>query len=200
MAGEPGDYESRFTALFGRTYSAVLAYARRRVPVDAADEVVAETFLAAWRRLETIPDDPLPWLYRSAHFEILRRYREHQRAERLQNRLVDLDRGPEPDIADRIAWRQLLAQALLALDAKDREVLQLTAWEELSAGDAAVVLGCSVVALRVRLPRARRRLGRIVADLESPSKITTLRRPVPAPDQVPDTDPTSSRAVSDEET
>jgi RNA polymerase sigma-70 factor (ECF subfamily) len=40
----------------------VHAFARRRVAAEAVDDVVSEAFTVAWRRLDDIPDDPLPWL------------------------------------------------------------------------------------------------------------------------------------------
>src|SRR3954454_9333069 len=53
--------EARFNGLFDAHYSAVRAYAWRRDPSNA-DDVVAETFLVAWRRLDDVPADALPWL------------------------------------------------------------------------------------------------------------------------------------------
>src|SRR5580704_8087964 len=53
---------SRFDQLYRAHASAVTAYAARRVPNDAVPDVVAETFAVAWRRLDRVPDHPLPWL------------------------------------------------------------------------------------------------------------------------------------------
>jgi DNA-directed RNA polymerase specialized sigma24 family protein len=55
--------EDRFEELFREHYRAVRGYALRRAPGDLAQDVVSETFLAAWRRLDDVPDDALPWLY-----------------------------------------------------------------------------------------------------------------------------------------
>jgi DNA-directed RNA polymerase specialized sigma24 family protein len=55
--------EERFEGLFRQNYAAVRAYALRRAPHDVAQDVAAETFLVAWRRLDDVPDDALPWLY-----------------------------------------------------------------------------------------------------------------------------------------
>ena len=52
----------QFTELFGTYYGPVLAYARRRVGADLAQDVVAETFLAAWSNLNDLPPQPLRWL------------------------------------------------------------------------------------------------------------------------------------------
>ena len=58
--------EERFAVLFEGTHLALLAYAVRRV-ADAADaaDVVAETFLVAWRRLDDVPtgEGARPWLF-----------------------------------------------------------------------------------------------------------------------------------------
>ena len=53
----------RFESLFREHHAAVRGYALRRGPPDMAPDVVAETFLVAWRRLDDVPADPLPWLY-----------------------------------------------------------------------------------------------------------------------------------------
>jgi DNA-directed RNA polymerase specialized sigma24 family protein len=58
---EAQDQEARFNRLYERHFDAVRAYAWRRAP-GLADEIVAETFLVAWRRLPDVPDDALPWL------------------------------------------------------------------------------------------------------------------------------------------
>ena len=54
--------EARLEALFDEHYSAVRTYARRRAPEALVDDVVAETFLVAWRRIDELPDDVRPWL------------------------------------------------------------------------------------------------------------------------------------------
>ncbi len=49
-----------FTALYEARYGAIHAYAARRVGLQAADEIAAETFLIAWRRFDAVPEEPLP--------------------------------------------------------------------------------------------------------------------------------------------
>ena len=60
-AALPADTE-RFEILFRTHYGAIHAYARRRLP-ERADDIVADTFFVAWRRLDDVPRDALPWLY-----------------------------------------------------------------------------------------------------------------------------------------
>jgi RNA polymerase sigma-70 factor (ECF subfamily) len=62
--------------------------------------------------------------------------------------------------------RPPIIEALGRLSTGDREVLLLVAWDGLSAREAAVILGCSAAAAKVRLHRARRRLRAELERLE----------------------------------
>lgn len=150
----------RLTALYGSHGRAVLAYALRRAPTpeDAAD-VVAETFLVAWRRLGDVPEEPQArlWLYGVARRALLNQQRGTRRRERLAERLrVEARNTAAAAPAEERAERVLAGLARLRDD--DRELLLLVAWEDLSPADAARVLEISPVAARTRLHRARRRL------------------------------------------
>ncbi len=150
--------DERFAALFERTHRPLLAYALRRVsdPADAAD-VVAETFLVAWRRLDDVPlgEAARPWLFGVARRVLANLYRGERRrdalTERLRQQLTEVTvEADEPDTPALAALRRL--------PEADREVLRLLAWEELARDEIALVLGVSRAAVRVRLHRARRRL------------------------------------------
>ena len=154
----------RFTQLFRSRYRYVLSYARRRVGDSLAEEVVEDVFLAAWRHLAELPDDPLPWLYRAASYEISHRRRRLAREDRLRDALgTGADRQVVPDPADQVAWGEKWTSAFAFLSERDREVLRLAAWEQLPPAGAAFVLGCSLAAYKVRLHRARRRLARLLS-------------------------------------
>jgi RNA polymerase sigma-70 factor (ECF subfamily) len=60
------DREERFARLYRGFQPKIAAYVRRRLPESEAGDALAETFLTAWRTLERVPEDPLPWLYRIA--------------------------------------------------------------------------------------------------------------------------------------
>ena len=156
----------RFTELFKAHYSSVLAYAGRRVGPDLAQDVVAETFLAAWRNLDQLPSHPLPWLYRTAHFVIANQQRAAARRCRLDNKARWLRTGDPltSDHAEEIMADLEFAAALRCLSEPDREILRLAAWEGLTVAEIAAVLGCSAVAAKARLYRARQRLSRKLGD------------------------------------
>lgn len=156
--------EARFSGLYASTFDALLGFALRRVarPEDAAD-VVAETFLVAWRRFDDIPpgDEARLWLYGVARRTLANQRRGAERrmalTERIGSRLRRELAAAVPDPADRITEQVVVREALDRLADRDREVLELTAWEGLTGPEIAVVLGVSEVAVRARLSRARRR-------------------------------------------
>lgn len=157
--------EQRFTRLFSECYPPVLAFARRRLGPDLAQDVVAETFLTAWRRLDEVTGEPLPWLYRIAGHAVANQRRSQARRSRLDDRARRLaNEGSAPDPADAVSERGLLVGAFNSLSERDREVLRLVTWEGLSTKDAAFALGCSATAFKVRLHRARHRLAGLVGD------------------------------------
>jgi RNA polymerase sigma factor (sigma-70 family) len=148
----------RFSLIFEAHHAALEAYVLRRVPPSAVADIVSETFLAVWRKLDQIDNQPLPWLYRAAGLEIAYRRRNLQRDESLWQRVAASPWSVAEDPADVVIGRDQWALAFASLSEPDREVLRLVAWEDLAPHEAARVLGCSVVAFRVRLHRARRRL------------------------------------------
>jgi len=153
----------RFSELFRRHYQDVYIYAQRRVRPDVAQDLVAETFLVAWRKLADVPEPALPWLYRVASYEIANARRRDARDGRL--RLVLSNESAVWSNDAQISWTSEatdVARSFASLRGSDQEVLRLTAWEGLSAKECAFVLGCSVTAYRVRLHRARNRLARTV--------------------------------------
>jgi RNA polymerase sigma-70 factor, ECF subfamily len=156
----------RFEALFTEQYAAVVRYAVRRVGVDSAQEIVAETFLVAWRKFDQLPSNALPWLYATARRLVANEVRRRARASRLENRVEAEADTAVPDHADLVSDRLRVRQALATLSERDREVLRLAEWEQLSATEASIVLGCSVTAVKVRLHRARRRFAAALGEDE----------------------------------
>ncbi|HEY0497122.1 MAG TPA: sigma-70 family RNA polymerase sigma factor [Kutzneria sp.] len=150
-----------FEELYHAHYAALLRYGTRRVGHDAAKDVVAETFLVAWRRPDAVPlDDPLPWLYATARRVLANHVRAEIRRDRLDERIGAMGDGVvEADHADAVAARADVLRALAELPAGDQEVLMLTEWDGVAAPTAAEVVGCTLSAFKVRLHRARRRLA-----------------------------------------
>jgi len=156
--------EDPFRELYRQHYPAVLAYVARRVQGGDPADIAAETFLIAWRKVDDALAGGLPWLYRTAAYEIGNERRGQMRRQRLVDRLSGLpeDRR-QADHADAYVERAVVLDALRSLAQRDRELILLTEWEELDIRAAALVVGCSTGAARVRLHRARRRLARLLS-------------------------------------
>jgi RNA polymerase sigma factor (sigma-70 family) len=169
-----------FTELYRSHYSAVLRFVRRRVHAADVDDVVSETFLAAWRRQDEMAVAPLPWLYRTARNVILNANRAVGRREGLVVRIASLGDSRDPGAADpstRFEQRQELVSLWQGLDPLDQEVLALQIWEGLSGREAAAVLGISRAAYAMRATRARRRIAAAIGSAGSdfePSSATRL--------------------------
>lgn len=162
------DRSERFSNLFVANYPHVLAYAARRVGAADADDVAAETFSAAFRRMDELPRDERAWLLSIARGVVSNTLRSRQRraavTERLESEVVvasQLAEAPTPVESGRTL------RALGTLPERDQEILRLVAWDELSLTDVARVLECSKANVAVRLHRARSRFRRALAEEES---------------------------------
>jgi RNA polymerase sigma-70 factor (ECF subfamily) len=151
--------QQRFSDLYRSHARELLGYALRRSadPDDAAD-VVAETFLVAWRRLDQVPLDHKArlWLFGTARNVLANQARGTRRRDRLTERLREDLQREFP--AHRALAPNPVVEALAELGEGDRELLTLIGWEELTPSEAAQALGISPFAARTRLHRARRRL------------------------------------------
>ena len=159
----------RLEALFAEHAQAVRAYALRRIDRSTADDIVSEVFVVAFRRLEEIPDDPLPWLLATARRVLANHRRAAGRREALTAQLSPLHASAWHD---EIAGEPELLGALARLSDRHREVLLLVAWEDLDSASAAAALGCSRATFAVRLHRARRRLAATMAQTKRERDIT----------------------------
>jgi RNA polymerase sigma-70 factor (ECF subfamily) len=149
---------ARFEQVYNDNYDLILGYAMRRTTDEEAADVVAETFLIAWRRLSDVPsgDSARLWLYGTARRVLANRRRSDRRRMRLAARLRAT---AETTVEPKLASGGTVAAAFARVPASQRELLALVAWEELDSPEIAAVLGCSTNAARIRLHRARRRFA-----------------------------------------
>ncbi|GAA1042419.1 RNA polymerase sigma factor [Virgisporangium ochraceum] len=160
-----GDAAARFERLYRHCYQDLLGFALRRTDrPEAAADVVADTFVVAWRRIEQIPSDhPRAWLFGVARNVMAGHERTDRRqarlAARLRQDLSEIDSDVEP-----VEVGGSIGPAFRALPESDRDLLRLVAWEGLTAEELAVTLGCSANAARIRLHRARRRFAAALSE------------------------------------
>jgi RNA polymerase sigma factor (sigma-70 family) len=165
------EHPMRFAMIFDRHYDAVHRYLARRIQRTQADDLASMTFVVAFERRRRFRLDSAsarPWLLGIATNLLRERLRSERREQGLIERLGRehrLDgRGVEPEqVAGPGPDR--LATALATLDPKQRDVLLLHAWEELSYAEIAQALEVPIGTVRSRLARARAHLG---AQLQAP--------------------------------
>ncbi|MDA0179662.1 sigma-70 family RNA polymerase sigma factor [Solirubrobacter phytolaccae] len=176
--------EAQLERLHREHAGAVRSFVRRRIGDDEADEVVAEVFVVAWRRLDAVPAAPRTWLLGVARKLLANRFRASRRQRALYERLAhEAERGPA-HVGDAASGMEagVLLRGLAALRPGDREVLLLVTWDGLSHAEAAEVLGVRAATLTMRVHRARARLERAI---ESDTPLP------PAPATAPLTRPSS---------
>lgn len=166
-----------FGEFYDRHVDKVIALAVRRLRdpeavADAVASVWADVFTAAVRyRPER--GAAVGWLYgvaRNAVWEYRRGVERQTRiATKLSGRaLVDADAYAELEARiDAEAGARQLYAAMDCLSEGERAVLELVALEQLTPTEAAAALGIRPPAARVRLLRARRRLRRLLEDVEA---------------------------------
>jgi RNA polymerase sigma-70 factor, ECF subfamily len=153
LAGDVDSRRDRFEKIAPGLIEPVRRYLARRTDPATAEDVLAETLLVCWRRVEDLPAEPLPFAYGVARMCLRNAERSARRQERVAARLAaqPVDPGPVEDAA--------LHEALAALRAEDAELLRLWAWEQLAPAEIAAVLGITPNAASIRLHRARGKLA-----------------------------------------
>jgi RNA polymerase sigma-70 factor (ECF subfamily) len=169
--------ESRaaFERLFRETRTDLLAYvARRSRSAEDAADLLAETYLIAWQKLEAIPpgDRARLWLFGVARNLLLQGASRRRSGDVLVDRLAgELHRAHAVQTTVDDERSDALRAALAALPERDREILTLTAWEGLTPRQISAVMGSSANVVRVRLHRARTRLKRQLGSARPDEKL-----------------------------
>ena len=163
----------RFADVFDRHYADIHGYVARRLGRGLADDLAAETFLVAFdrrQRFDVAHASARPWLYGIASNLVARHRRAELRRYRALARAAVVDavdgHSERADVrVDAQALRGRLAAALVEVEDRDRDVLLLVAWAELTCEEAARALGIPAGTARSRLHRARRRTRAALPDL-----------------------------------
>jgi RNA polymerase sigma-70 factor (ECF subfamily) len=144
-------------------------YLARRTDPTTADDVLAETLLVCWRRLDDVPAEPLPWAYGVARNCLANAERGVRRQERLAAKVATVDPPSATTPGPGDEGDPELDEALAALRDEDAELLRLWAWEQLTPAEIAEVLDITPNAASIRLHRAREKLREELRKVEASS-------------------------------
>ncbi len=173
--------DAAFEALYTAHHRTVLAYCSRRASRSDAWDAASEAFVVAWRRFEDVPpsDEARAWLLGVAYRVLANQRRSVQRRRRLFQRAEKTDHGellPDDQLIRNEEEAEVIS-ALSRLRPPDREIIQLTLWEELSPTDIADLLGISRAAVDQRYSRAKRRLaGELARQTQVKRRATGITR------------------------
>lgn len=168
--------ERRMRNLVALVADPVRRYLHRRTDPATADDVLGDTLLVCWRRLDDVPDDALPWAIVVARQCLSNAQRAERRRTRLIGRIIAIDPptataddNPAASAVDGTSADARVTTALASLRRDDAEILRLWAWDELTSPQLAVVLGISANAAAIRLHRAKARLKQELVKSDNPT-------------------------------
>ena len=182
------DDQDAFASLVRKYQQQIHAFAWRKTgDFQIAEDIVQETFLQVYQKLDTL-EDPTQftrWLHQIAN----RRCIAWLRKNRIQTEPLE-----ETDISEiegeaysryvatehakmtADAQRDLVEKLLAKLKARDREVITLHYFEEMSSPEIGEFLGVSENTIRSRLRRARQQLEKYESIVQEALDSTTKRR------------------------
>ncbi|MEJ1193785.1 RNA polymerase sigma factor [Pseudarthrobacter sp. CCNWLW207] len=151
--------ELAFIALYKDSYPRIHKYVLRRVDdPELAQELAADVFRIAWEKWDGAASTEIPWLFAVARNLIGNAYRGRDRQKALTEKITATAGGDAGDQGEHTA----VENALAVLRDKDRDILQLAYWDDLTIAEIAQVLDCSQSAAKVRLHRAREAFRRLM--------------------------------------
>lgn len=157
--------ELAFIAVYKDSYPRIHKYVLRRVDdAELAQELAADVFRVAWQKWDGAGSTEIPWLFTVARNLIGNAYRGRDRQKALHDKLRvssvedSWGNGDNASVED----------AMMALREKDRDILQLAYWDELTIAEISQVLQCTQSSAKVRLHRAREAFRKILPALSGP--------------------------------
>jgi RNA polymerase sigma-70 factor (ECF subfamily) len=159
-----------FDRLIGEYQVPIFNYALRMIgDADRAADVAQDTFIKAFRKLDTLTDaaSTRSWIYRIATNTAIDELRRRRHTARMSEdeahlELADDRAGPEAQVMDALLDERI-GRALLRLRPNHRQCLLLSDLEEMSAQQIAAVMEMRPGAVRVLLCRARAEMRRQLA-------------------------------------
>jgi len=157
-----GADQERFRELYDRTYNRVYAFVLRRVTDETAADVVADTYLAVWRRIRDVPLETRmadAWVFKTAYRVLANSRRGTKRrtalVDRIRQRPVD---SQFINVHTTTDTETALNRALARLRPEQREIIAFRYWDDLDTDQIARIMGISKNAAAVRLSRAQHAL------------------------------------------
>jgi RNA polymerase sigma-70 factor (ECF subfamily) len=150
-----------FTETFRQHLPKVSRYLAYRVHANDVEDLASKIFEIAWQKRQSCPEGKeLPWLYKIAGFVVSNHRRK---VTAISLALFDTD-ATAPSAEDLVIADLSIKRAWSALSAKDRSILALAAFEQLTVPEIALALGITPNATSIKLHRARKNFETALKD------------------------------------
>lgn len=162
--------ESAVEDCYARYGPTVLAYLRRHVGPDEAEDVLQRTFVDLWRHAGRYdPEQSLAgWVFTIARRRAVDALRRRRPAVVPLQALRDLVGEDGRELAERFAWAADLRAALALLPDAQRETLELAYFADRTQSDIARLMDVPLGTVKARMARGTRALGALLADQDDP--------------------------------
>ena len=161
--------DDRFRRLATEHTPAIANYLRRRLyPLTTSDldDLVEETLIVVWRRLDDVPDDAeLPWMIGVARNVLHNARRARRRRQSMESSLSA--QGATPSAEAWVLASQSVRDAMQSLSRADRDLLMMHSWDGLDVQTIARVLKITEATTHVRLSRAQARFRHAMTEAAS---------------------------------
>lgn len=148
------------TALLADNFSSLLRYLQRRVGLNDAPDLLSETMLTAWRRIEDLPSDPQNarmWLFGVARGTLLNHARGEHRRSALTERIRQQTTLSSPVSPAADAGAEV-RDAVSRLNPEQAELIRLVHWDQFTLAEAAAILSIPASTARGRYRTAKQSL------------------------------------------
>lgn len=155
----------RFAVLYDKYFDQIYRYVYRRVSdKEMVNDLVSQTFYDALAHIKSFEWRGYPfssWLYKIAHNNVLKWYREQSKAQKVNlddiAELADLNVDSNRDASRK--EKQLEVQAVIdQLEPEEREIIRLKFFEEVSNIEIAEIMGLSANHIGVKVYRTLKKV------------------------------------------
>ncbi len=159
----------RFAVLYDKYFDQIYRYVYRRVSdKEMVQDLVSQTFYDALAHIKSFEWRGYPfssWLYKIAHNNVLKWYREQSKAQKVNlddiNELADLTVDQKRDASQK--EKQLEVQKVLdQLEPEEREIIRLKFFEEVSNIEIAEIMGLSANHIGVKVYRTLKKVKQLI--------------------------------------
>ena len=169
VKGDPNAFPQLIHKFRRQVYSYLI---RCGVPDEARDDLFQDIFLKVHHAAPTYqPDRPLePWFFTIVANSARSYYRKQVVQQRLRGKLEsDVSQEPmsDDDVVEALETTEWLERQITLLPCKQREVIALCCFDNLSRKEVAQILNCPVGTVKTNLRRARTTLAKALAVRDS---------------------------------